>query len=362
MILGFPRHALDPTELNFPTQPARILSLMDPNNENEKSEIVFELADEETTDETASVDDFIRELEEKEKDLHITAETTFIELAADFGEDEIPDFMRQDLSEEGKKTVKPAALGSEPIDSLAVRKLEGEVASLKSKVAGLEEERSELYKNSQRRLKDFEAFKARTERERKESYQRQLTNLASEMLPALDNLDRALQCASDLSAERKGAFAQFFDGIVLVNQQVNEVLVGMGMEPIVTVGEKFDPNLHEAVAVDEESELPPNMVTAELLRGFRIGDNVIRHSMVKVSKAAPKEEPILPEPVAAHEAADATNITAGSAPEIERLGNDETSTELTSAESKGVENDNVDEKIDDEDINGFSIERNGEIP
>jgi molecular chaperone GrpE len=331
---------------------------MDPNKENENSEIVFELADEETTDETASVDDFIRELEEKEKDLHITAETTFIELAADFGEDEIPDFMRQDLSEEGKKTVKPAV--PKPVDSLAVRKLEGEVALLKTKVAGLEEERTELYKNSQRRLKDFEAFKARTERERKESYQRQLTNLASEMLPALDNLDRALQCASDLSAERKGAFAQFFDGIVLVNQQVNEVLVGMGMEPIVTVGEKFDPNLHEAVAVDEESELPPNTVTSELLRGFRIGDNVIRHSMVKVSKAAPKEGAISLEPEAADEAAETTNETAGSAPEIERLGDDETSTELTSAESKRVENDNVDEKIDDEEIKGFSIERNGE--
>lgn len=325
---------------------------MDPNNENENSEIVFELADEEAVDETTSVDDFIRELEAKEKDLHITAETTFIELAADFDGDEIPDFLRQDVSEEGSKTVKPAVSEPEPLDPAALRKLEGEVASLKTKIAGLEEERSELYKNSQRRLKDFEAFKTRTERERKETYQRQLTNLASQMLPALDNLDRALQCASDLPAERQGAFAQFFDGIVLVNQQVNEVLVGMGMEPIVTVGERFDPNLHEAVAVDEESELPPNTVTAELLRGFRIGDNVIRHSMVKVSKA-PKEE-------ADEEMVEKTVETTGSEPEIERPGEDETAAELMSVESDDLAIDDLDQNTDDEDVKGFSIERNGE--
>ncbi len=335
---------------------------MDPNNENENSEIVFELADEASMDESASVDDFIRELEAKEKDLHITAETTFIELAADFEEGEVPDFMLQDLSEKGTKTVKPAVPEPEPDDPAAVRKLEGEVASLKTKVAGLEEERSQLYKNSQRRLKDFEAFKARTERERKETYHRQLSNLATQMLPALDNLDRALQCATDLSAERQGAFAQFFDGIVLVNQQVNEVLVGMGIEPIATVGEPFDPNLHEAVAIDEESEFPPSTITEELLRGFRIGESVIRHSMVKVSKAAPKDESISLEPVAAGEAADETDETVvGTGPQIERPGDEETTAEITSVDRGDVAEADVGEDIELEDINGFSIERNGEI-
>ncbi len=330
---------------------------MDPNNENENSEIVFELADDEEIDETASVDDFIRELEAKEKDLHITAETTFIEMAADFDEDDVPDFMLQDLPEEGKKkTLKPSVPAPAPVDIAAVKKLESEVASLKAKIAGLTEERTELYKNSQRRLKDFEAFKARTERERKETYLRQLSNLASQMLPALDNLDRALQCASDLSAERQGAFAQFFDGIVLVNQQVNEVLVGMGIDPIATVGHPFDPNFHEAVAVDDEGEFPPNTVTAELLRGFRIGDNVIRQSMVRVSKAAPKEEPISLEPVTDDEDIEETSETNEAELEIERSGNDET-TELDALNQReDAENEDLDEEIKE-----FAIERNGEI-
>ena len=335
---------------------------MDPNNENENSEIVFELTDEESIDESASVDDFIRELEAKEKDLHITAETTFIELAADFEEDEIPDFMLQDLSvKEGQKTVKLPPVGdSDGTRSAEQKRLEGEVTSLRSKIASLEEERTELYKNSQRRLKDFEAYKARTERERKETFQRQLSNLASQMLPALDNLDRALQCASDLPAEKQGAFAQFFDGIVLVNQQVNEVLVGMGIEPIATIGYPFDPNLHEAVAVDESSDLPPNTVTAELLRGFRIGDNVIRHSMVRVSKGAAAEEPVSLEPVPESDPVDDDNGPAGS--EIEQSESEAATRELEWIENEDVnENEDVYNQDLEDESKGFSIERNGEV-
>jgi len=257
---------------------------MDPNQDKENSEYAFELADEELVDEPTAVDDFMRELEAKEKDLHITAETTFIELAADFEGDEIPDFMRPEIAiQKPPVVVKPAVPAAGDPRS---KQLETEVAALKAKISGLEEERGELYTNSQRRLKDFESFKARTERERSETFQRQLSNLATEMLPALDNLDRALQCASEMSDEKQAEFAQFFDGIVLVNQQVHEVLAGMGILPIVTVGAKFDPHFHEAVAIDEESDQPANTITAELLRGFRIGDNVIRHSMVKVAQGA----------------------------------------------------------------------------
>lgn len=254
---------------------------MDPNQEN--TDFSFELTEELNGDETGSVDDFIRELEAKEKDLHITSETTFIEIAADFEEDEIPDFIRQEIPAPTARAVKPAP---PPASGAEVKKLENEVAELRAKIAGLEDQRRELYENSKRRLKDFESYKARTERERSETFQRQLSNLATQMLPALDNLDRALQCTPDPADEKNAEFSHFFDGVVLVNQQVNDVLAGMGIVPIPTIGEEFDPHLHEAVAIDEESDLPHNTITAELLRGFRIGDKVIRHSMVKVAKSA----------------------------------------------------------------------------
>lgn len=313
---------------------------MDPNQETENSDYTFELADDDAAE--VSVDDFLRQLEAKEKDLHITADTTFIEIAADFEDpDEVPDFMRQGPAAEKSVSVKPATPAAAPttgVESGAVKRLEGEISSLKAKIAGLEDERMELYQNSQRRLKDFEAYKARTERERSETFQRQLSNLATQMLPALDNLDRALQCASDMVDEKQTEFAQFFDGIVLVNQQVNEVLVEMGIDPIQTVGHQFDPHYHEAVAIDETSEMPPNTVTAELLRGFRIGDKIIRHSMVKVSKAAASEA--------------AAKITA---PESRAMQDEPV--ELEPVNMGSVDSGSAEDGSD----TGFVIERNGEV-
>ncbi|NOT48868.1 MAG: nucleotide exchange factor GrpE [Acidobacteria bacterium] len=321
---------------------------MDPNQKTDDTEYAFELADEETAE--VSVDDFIRELEAKEKDLHITADTTFIEIASEFDEGEVPDFMRQELAKKTSQTVKPAAPATE---GSSAKKLESELAELKSKIAGMQEERTELYKNSQRRLKDFEAYKSRTERERSETFQRQLSNLATQMLPVLDNMDRALDSASSMSDEKQNEFAQFFNGIVLVNQQLNEVLVGMGIDPIATVGEQFDPHFHEAVAIDETSEKPPNTITAELLRGFRIGNKVIRHSMVKVSKAAAK------------------SIETGTsqAEQDDDMDFDEADTQMLSGGGPAVSSGTVDsadgERIDFDmsygstATSGFEIERNG---
>lgn len=265
---------------------------MDPNQETENSEYSFELSDEETGTESDSVDDFIKQLEEKEKDLHITAETTFIEIAADFDDGELPDFLKHDTADKGHVTVPPAVAGPGAPNPSAVANFEREIAQLKNKITMMETERLDLFEKSQRRSKDFDAYKARTERERGDTFQKQLRNLATQMLPALDNLDRALKFACDMPEEQRNEIVQFFDGIVLVNQQVNEVLAGMGIMPIAAVGQLFDPHFHEAVAIDETADLPPNTVSQELLRGFRIGENVIRHAMVKVSQASqPSEAP-----------------------------------------------------------------------
>jgi molecular chaperone GrpE len=105
------------------------------------------------------------------------------------------------------------------------------------------------------------------------------------MLPVVDNLNRALDSSGHITEECSQDFKQFFDGIVLVSQQLNEILAEMGVEPIIAVGERFDPHFHEAVATEATDKIPPQTVTAELLRGYRIGDRVIRPSMVKISKS-----------------------------------------------------------------------------
>lgn len=352
---------------------------MDPIKENEDTTISFELADDETAEDSVSVDDFIRELEEKEKDLHITSDTTFIELESEFEDGEVPDFIKEELENTVIERSGNVDQKEGPADREAITKLEREVKSLRTKISELEEERTELFKNSQRRNRDLEAFKARTERERLETFEKLLCNLATEMLPVLDNLERALQFATVKGDEDKGAISQFYQGIVLVNQQVNEVLAGMGIVPIATVGERFDPHFHEAVAVDEESELPPNTVTSELLKGFRIGGRVIRHSMVRVSKAA---EP--PKPVEASDAEDASkamnaetdDFAASDEPGetatdgiVDREGTEQVSAETADNDEGTVDDPDSPQKFDEseeaDDVPAgsdevFEIERNGE--
>lgn len=239
-------------------------------------------------DSTSSVDDFIRQLEAKEKDLHITADMS-IEIAdSDFDMGGVPDFMQPEL------LIPPVAKSpvaksfdsqASPATKARNYELENELSSLKVKVLELRNERNEIQEKSDRRIKDFENFKYRMDRERRGSFIDQIANLASQMLPVLDNLDRALDMVPASAEKKTPEFQQMFDGIVLVNQQLNEVFAGMGVTSISCVGETFDPNFHEAVATDELSDLPPNTVSGEMLRGYRIGNKVIRHSMVKVATA-----------------------------------------------------------------------------
>jgi molecular chaperone GrpE len=272
----------------------------------------LENAANDTTDDPISVDEFIRQLEAKEKDLHITAETTVIEIAEAFDDAELPEFMKDEFPKEPAKPAKPSSVHKEKAASV---RLEAENKQLKEKVAKLEDESAEMVKDSQRRARDFSNYKSRVERERRETFQNQVANLAIQMLPALDNLNRALDFAVDLPQD--GEFRQFFEGVVLVNQQVNEVLAGMGIVPIATIGEKFDPHLHEAAATEETDEVEPNTVSGEMLKGYRMGDRVIRHSIVRVAKRpAEATEPSVVEEIFVSDASEPESISGDQA--IER--------------------------------------------
>jgi molecular chaperone GrpE len=241
-----------------------------------------------------SVDDFIKQLEEKEKDLHITMDTSIIEIAESFDDGNLPDFLKDALDEAEAAAIKaPAAPAAVPnADKSTIKRLEVDVKNRQATIAKMEADRDEMFKNSQRRSKDFEAFKSRAERERKETFQSQIGNVATLMLPALDNLHRALDSAEHLPGEKSDAFQQFYEGIALVSEQINDILSKMGIKPIPTVGEDFDPHYHEAVATDDSGEYPQNTITGEILRGYIAGERVIRHSMVKVAmgSARPVED------------------------------------------------------------------------
>lgn len=254
-------------------------------NSNQDSQNLADFSEDTETSESLSIDEFFRQLEEKEKDLDISSEMV-IEIEDDEDFDESASFEVPEpslLSVEPEKVAPPAMFQEDISSKLEVLTLRNEIIRLQTQLTRVENERAEMFEMSRRRHSEFENYKNRTEREREETFRNQLGNLAFQILPVLDNMNRALDSTTTLSEEKTIEFQQFFKGIELVNQQLNEVLAEMGVEPIAAVGENFDPHLHEAVATEVTDEIASNTVTEELQRGYRIGEKMIRPSMVKVS-------------------------------------------------------------------------------
>jgi len=256
------------------------------SNQNSKNN--NEVSPESENKNTLSIDEFFRQLEAKEKDLDISSELVIEIDESDVDEDGVPEFLKQEIyrsaPEKQEKSVTAAATAKNfASNGEELSGLENKISNLQTKISKLETERVEIQELMRRRQTDFDGYKKRTERERGETFRNQLSNLATQMLPVLDNLNRALDSASNFSDEKLQDFQQFFEGIMLVGQQLNEVLEEMGVSPIAAVGESFDPHFHEAVSTETTDEVPPYTITEELLRGYRIDDKVIRASMVKVS-------------------------------------------------------------------------------
>lgn len=232
-----------------------------------------------------SIEDFIRELEAKEKDLQISAGLDIEIDDPDFDDTNPPEFIKTDFAIEVAKPEEKKPASEPPKNDKAVIDLENKLSQFREQVSKLESERATLNETIRRRQTDFDNFKKRTERDRGETFLNQISNLATQMLPVLDNLNRALDFAASHSEGRSQDFEQFFEGIALVNQQLNEVMAEMGVLPISAVGTPFDPYYHEAVATEISGNFAPNTVTGELLRGYRIGEKVIRPAMVRVAIA-----------------------------------------------------------------------------
>ena len=246
-----------------------------------------EVSEEIEMDNTLSIDEFFKELEAKEKDLDISSDLVIEVDESEVEEQEIPDFLKTEISAAPNKPERSVAAVAEEnsIQPGLNSKYQSELLNLQNQITRMEAERAELYETARRRQTDFENYKNRTERERGETFRNQLSNLAAQMLPVVDNLNRALDSSEFVNEECSQDVKQFFEGIVLVSQQLNEILAEMGVQPIAAVGEPFDPHVHEAVATESSVEFPSQTVIAELLRGYRIGEKVIRPSMVKVSKS-----------------------------------------------------------------------------
>jgi molecular chaperone GrpE len=155
-----------------------------------------------------------------------------------------------------------------------------DLEALQTRISDAEQKRDEYLDLLQRTRADFENYQKRALRETIQERKYAHTDLAHDLLAALDNLDRATTAARQ--ACDKSPLAQ---GVTLVQTQLVDILRRHGITPIEAQGKPFDPNQHQAVMQQPSPDLPPNSVLQVLEQGFLIHDRVLRPAKVIVSAA-----------------------------------------------------------------------------
>jgi molecular chaperone GrpE len=145
-----------------------------------------------------------------------------------------------------------------------------------SEVDLLKEEVEQLKDKMMRHAAEFDNFKKRTAKEREDLYQMSVCDTIEKILPVKDNLERA-------TASADAAEGSVLDGVKMILKQLDDILDGMSVERIKTVGEPFDPELHNAVMHEENEDFGENTVSEELMSGYTCKGKVIRFAMVKVA-------------------------------------------------------------------------------
>lgn len=161
--------------------------------------------------------------------------------------------------------------------------LVAELVATRAELKRVEAEVAELKDRLARRQADFENYRKRVDRERSEIYERVVAEIASKLLPVLDNLKRALDTEASLEAGESDEFRHFLSGVDLIFKQLSGVIEALGVKPVLSVGERFDPHIHEAVVSEATDDHEPDTVMEEIIRGYRLGDKLIRPALVKVA-------------------------------------------------------------------------------
>jgi molecular chaperone GrpE len=146
-------------------------------------------------------------------------------------------------------------------------------------VVGLTRERDDYYDRLLRKTAEFDNYRKRIERERREHADETVVDLLQELLSVVDDFDRALTMEAGESA------AAYRKGVELIHTKLHDLLRKQGVRPIVALGADFDPNLHQAVMHEMSPQHREGEVIGELRRGYTIGERLLRPAMVKVAKA-----------------------------------------------------------------------------
>ncbi len=159
--------------------------------------------------------------------------------------------------------------GAEPMD---------EEPGLAEEIIELRKERDSLHDRLLRQAAEFDNYRKRVDRERKETSEYAAVEFIKDILPVIDNFERALQ------TEAPGA-ESYRQGLEIIHRGLLDVLRKRGVTPIETVGADFDPHIHQAVSYEDAPDRRDGEVIEEFARGYKLGDRLLRPAMVKVAKA-----------------------------------------------------------------------------
>jgi len=154
----------------------------------------------------------------------------------------------------------------------------GETAS-PADATELQQQRDQYYEMLLRKSAEFDNYRKRVERERQTLADAAAASIIEELLPLVDDLERALK--ADTGTDATEAYRQ---GVELIHRQLVDVLRKRGVRPIESLGAEFDPHYHQAVSHEPAEERRDNEINEEFRRGYMLGDRLLRPAMVKVAK------------------------------------------------------------------------------
>ena len=160
-------------------------------------------------------------------------------------------------------------------ENLEKNKIENEEKEVVKESNTIKQELEETTDRLKRIMAEFENFKKRSNKEREALYNSLLADIIASFLPVIDNLEKAVQAKTEDEGYKQG--------IELVLKQFVDVLTKFGVKEIKTVGETFDPEVHEAVSSIQDETKGEKEVVQEFRKGYKIGTKVIRHAMVVVA-------------------------------------------------------------------------------
>lgn len=186
------------------------------------------------------------------------------------------------VTESSAEGDKPAQTAENPKPKPAPSTTEGQAASSaeteEDSTEGLQADLDRFRDLALRSQADFENYKKRAAREKEEAIKYANSTLLERLIPIVDNFDLGLE-----AARGEGEKSPVFSGMSMVLKQLIDFLTDQGLQPIDATGQKFDPNLHEAIAHEPSEEIPEGVVIRQTRRGYRLKDRLLRPSSVVVS-------------------------------------------------------------------------------